>query len=532
MIGSPIASLRSLWRQLARASEIATILSASGFGWLVGALGLRACVSLRCRVVCSLRLQQCPHHVAMDRPLPERMRLVLERLGPTFVKAGQMLALRPDYLPLPYAEALRALHSHARPFGRREARALIEAELGAPVERLFAQFEPEPFAAASLSQVHRAQLPDGRTVAVKVQRPGIQDQIESDLTLLRFLATRLERRSRSALAFRPVDAVAELADYTRRELDFRREATTAERLRAVFADRDDVVIPAVVRDRTTARVLTTELIDGRPPAPAADLRAGGLDPRALIETGARAMFAQIFEHGLFHADPHPGNLLFLPGNRVCFLDFGMIGQLARRERRQMAFVLWALADGDFDGVADRLLRISTRRPGADPQRFRHAVADTVAAWYEQPSASFSMARLLLRYLGLGARSGIVFPRQLMLLARALVNLESTALLVDERFALREVTQQLMPDLRRALLGDVMSPAEAWTRHRFDYLDLLLELPDVLPDVLARLAGDHDQPTAQPRSTPHDRSRMVTAFALGAAAVAAFRLPLRRGSPRR
>ena len=180
--------------QLARAVEIATILSASGFGWLVQALGLRACVSPRCRLVCAFRPgTQCPHHLAADVPLPERLRLTLERLGPTFVKAGQMLALRPDYVPLEYAEALRGLHAHAAPFPAAEAAAIVEAELGAPPGVLYAEFDREPFAAASLAQVHRARLFDGRQVAVKVQRPGIRVQVERDLALLATLARRFER---------------------------------------------------------------------------------------------------------------------------------------------------------------------------------------------------------------------------------------------------------------------------------------------------------------------------------------------------
>jgi ubiquinone biosynthesis protein len=218
-------------------------------------VGFGACVSPRCRIVCALKPKdQCPHHVGINLPLPQRMRAVLERLGPTFVKVGQMLALRPDYIPLEYADALRSLHDAVPPFASVGAERMIAAELRRPLAALFDDFEREPFAAASLSQVHRATV-DGRAVAVKVQRPEIEVDVERDLALLAFLAGRLERRPQ-ALAFRPADAVAELAEYTRRELDFRLEARTAERVRVLFADDETIVVPAVDWERTSRRVLT------------------------------------------------------------------------------------------------------------------------------------------------------------------------------------------------------------------------------------------------------------------------------------
>jgi ubiquinone biosynthesis protein len=503
--------------QLARASEIATVLFASEFHWLVEAVGLDACVSPRCRFVCAFRPRsQCPHHVAMDVPLPERMRAVFERLGPTFVKAGQMLALRPDYVPLEYAEALRSLHDRVPSFPGEEAELIVEAELGAPLSRLFAEFEREPVAAASLSQVHRATLPDGQIVAVKVQRPGIAAQVEADLGLLAFLARRLERRRPEALAFRPSEAVAELAAYTRRELDFRLEARTAERVRALFAGDDQVVIPAVDWERTTGRVLTMEYVEGMRPAPAAELERAGLDPQAILQAGALAMFKQIFEYGLFHADPHPGNLLLLPGNRVALLDFGMFGRLSASERRRMAFLFWALVDGDYERVGDQLLRSSTLRPGADPDGFRSALAETVEEWFGGRAREYSIARLLLSELALGARFGIVFPRNLMLLARALVNIEATAMLVDPELTLAELARPFIPELRRSLFLDPRLAQEAWQRNRFEYLELALELPDLLPELAARLRDGHAQAAPAAAAPPlKQRSWLLLAGAFAA-----------------
>lgn len=404
--------------QVARASEIATVLWSSGFRWLVAALGLRGCVSVGCRLFFATQLRQCEHHVDMERPLPDRMRLVLERLGPTFVKVGQMVALRPDYVPLEYAQALRRLHDHVAPFPGREARRVVEEELGRPLDAVFAEFEEEPFAAASLSQVHRALLPDGRPVAVKVQRPGIAAQMQRDLELLAFLARRLERRRPQTLGFRPVAAVTELIETTRRELDFRLEARTGLRVRASFVGNEEIVIPWVDRERTTARVLTMELIEGTPPAPAAELRAAGLDPDHLLRVGAEAMVEQLFRIGLFHADPHPGNLLFLPGNRVCFLDFGMFGRLRPRERRRAGYMVWALASGDFDAVAEQLLAFAQLASGARPDEFREALEEVVGDWYAGAGAGAPVVQLLLRELALGARYGVIFPPELMLVAGA------------------------------------------------------------------------------------------------------------------
>ena len=267
-----------------------------------------------------------------------------------------------------------------------------------------------------------------------------------------------------------------------------------------------------------------EFVAGHRPAPADELEARGLDPQALLQAGARAMLEQVFEHGLFHADPHPGNLLLLPGNRICFLDFGLFGRLGIRERRRMAFVFWALVEGDYEAVGEQLLRVATLRPSADPAGFRAAAADLVEEWFGRPAGEFSIARLLLGQLALGAHHGIVFPRELMLLARALVNLEATATTIDPTLTLEQLTRPLLPELRQTLLLDPRALEQAWRRNRFDYLELALELPEALPELVARLRTGPRPLQPSPANPPARASLLAplsAAFAAGASTALAL-----------
>lgn len=326
----------------------------------------------------------------------------------------------------------------------------------------------------------------------------------------------MERRRGYRLSFRPTALVDELADYTRRELDFRREARAASTVARFFRPEDGVVVPAVHADLSTARVLTTELIIGIRPAPRAELQAAGLDADRLLEVGARAVLRQVFELGLFHADPHPGNLLLLAGDRVCFLDFGLSGRLERRERIRMALLLYALATRDFDVAADQLLHVAGRAPDADVRGFRAALAEVAEEWYDGSTESGSIARLLLQELALGGRYGIRFPRELMLLARALVHFEATAALVDPSLTFADLLRPLVPELRKMVTGQATDLGRLWSEHRLDYLALMLELPELLPHLRDALAGG-SAPNATPASSRATVRSLAAAAAVGAVA---------------
>ena len=493
---------------LGRSAEIVAVLAAAGSDWVATATGLRACSDLSCRIRCILGVGECPHRAAMEESLPVRLARVAERLGPTFVKAGQSLALRPDIIPARYALALSRLYEGAAPFEGERARQIVAKELGAPLGRLFADFATEPFAAASLSQVHRATLPDGTAVAVKVQRPGIERLVRDDLRLLAMLARIAERMRPVSGGLRPGEAVAEVAAALRRELDFQQEGRVTDAVRVSHANDPGVLIPTVHWSHTSRRVLTLDFIDGLAPGPPEGLRAAGLDPDLLLDIGSRAVFRQVFEHGLFHADPHPGNLRLLPGNRVCFLDFGMFGRVGPREQRRMALVLWALADGDGDGLARQLLRLGTQRPGADPGAFRAAVVEGLDQ-FGSGDGNQSMTGLLMGQLAAGGAHGIAFPRSLMLLARALVSLEGTAAIMAPGRDVSAMSRSLLPGLVDRLVPTPANLEQALSRNRLAYADLLLDLPDLV----AELGGQRSVVAPVPAPRP---GRMARAVALGAA----------------
>src|SRR3954454_2764265 len=293
-----------------------------------------------------------------DRPM--RLRMVCEDLGPTFVKLGQILSTRPDLLPEAYIAELSQLRDHVKPFAFAEVEAILAEEYGRPASEVFRLLEPEPLASASISQVHRATLRDGRAIALKIRRPGIDKTVQADLDILRNLAHLAERRMPWLAQYAPVELVKEVERTLKREVDLAVERRTMERCRGQFAREPFAHIPEVIREFSTSRVLAMELIGGVGVDDLDGLRRLGIDPADVAVRGAKILLRQIFRFGFFHADPHPGNLRVLPGGVIAPLDYGMFGRIDAATRERIVDLLMGLISEDTDRVLRSLEALEIR----------------------------------------------------------------------------------------------------------------------------------------------------------------------------
>ena len=296
-----------------------------------------------------------------------RLRMVCEDLGPTFVKLGQVLSTRPDLLPEAYTNELSCLRDDVRPFPFEEADAILAETYGRPTAQVFASLDPTPVASASISQVHKAVLLDGRTVALKVRRPGIEKLVQADLDILKNLAQLAERHLPTLLPYAPTALAREFERSLTRELDFNIERRTMERCQAQLANDPTAHVPFVVREFSTDRVIAMEFIGGVGVTDIEGLRRLNLDPAEVAVRGARILLKQIFRFGFFHADPHPGNLRVLANGVVVPLDYGMFGQLDGRTRERIADLLAGLLAQDTDRVIRSLDALEIRGEHVDPR---------------------------------------------------------------------------------------------------------------------------------------------------------------------
>jgi len=380
--------------------------------------------------------------------LPVRTRQALEALGPTFVKLGQILATRADLLPPEWIAELEQLHSRAPMLPFDALRPAVEAALGQPPETAFAGFDPEPLAAASIAQVHRATLHDGRAVVLKIRRPDIRPRMEADLRLIAQLAAVVETASAEARRFAPAAMMRQLAAAVLEELDFTNEGRNADRLRADFADDPRVVVPEIHWQWTSDALLVMDYVDGVPPRDGDMLRAAGIDPAAIAALGADIVLDMVLVNGRFHGDPHPGNLLCLRGDRIALLDLGMIGHVSPRRREEFIGFVQSLNMGDPSQLAD-VLAVWSAGSGVSHTQIQAAAERLIA---RHGGGRLVLSTMVTDFMALMREEGMTMPSDLLLIFKALVTIDGVLTGIEPDFDLSQAMRRSSLRIARARLS--------------------------------------------------------------------------------
>ena len=382
----------------------------------------------------------------------------LEKLGPTFIKLGQLLSSRADLLPTPYLEALSRLQDRVEPFSFEEVEKIVEAELGTRISRAFSSFEPEPLASASLGQVHRARMRDGRPVAVKVQRPGIREGIAEDLEALRDLASFMDRHSSLGDRYQLEKTVETFGRTLVAELDYRREAQNLIRLSQNLERFERIVVPLPVEGFTTERVLTMELVEGRKITDLDPLTALDIDGTALADELFRAYLHQVVIDGFFHADPHPGNVFLTDDGRVALLDLGMVGLIPPGMRDGLFRLLMAIGEGQGDEAAERALALGEKQTeDFDETGFRSRVSAIVGDLAQSRLADVQLGRVVIAVARAAGEAGVRIPTELTMLGKTLWSLDEIGKTLDPTFDPAASIRGQAADLLRRRMAEKLSP---------------------------------------------------------------------------
>ncbi len=415
-----------------RMTEILTVFASHGFADLVHRMQLS-------RLLPS-RVAEKPRY--QEQPLPERARRAFEELGPSFVKLGQLLASRPDLIPDGYIQEFLKLQDNVKGVPFKEIKIEIERELGGPLSTHFESFEEVPIAAASIGQVHYAVLKTGEKVAVKVQRPGIDKTITHDIAVLRSLAAVLERTVPESKTFNPTGLVEEFFKTILQETDFFIEANNIRRIRGNLIEMKKVAIPEVYTRLSTRKVLVMERFEGVRFSDREAIIAKGIQPLEIVETGSEAFFHMVMHDGVFHGDLHAGNLFVLDDGRIGLIDFGIVGRLSRRVRDSVITMFLAIIDEDYETLANEYLTLCQSTGRTQLGMLQKDLMDTISPYVGMSLGEINIGQILLRSTSIAVKHHLQVPRELMLLFKAILTIESLGKRLEPGFDILSVGHNL------------------------------------------------------------------------------------------
>jgi len=427
-----LLKLRSTYKNINRVRQIINVFLKYGFGHIIDQLRLHRYVSLKKRLK---TFGQWP--VVKGPTVPERLRMAFAELGPSFIKLAQLLSSRPDLITAPFANEFKKLQDKVPPFPSDEARKIIVEEIQLPIDKIFAKFQAEPGAAASIAQVHYGTLLDGRDVIIKVQMPDIREQIETDINILTTIAQLMDKHIPESRFFNPIGIVEEFSRTIRKELDFSEEAKNCLRFRKNFENSPHIYIPKIYSEFSTEKILTMERIDGVRIDDIPAIERMGLDRRELAKNGVDAYFKMVLEDGFFHADPHPGNIFAMSEGLIGFMDFGIVGRVTDEMKETMANTFLALINKDFDRLIDQYIELGLVPEEVDLIAFRKDFKSDLV-YFLEPLYGLALKEInFAEYMDivthLAMKHNMKIPSDLLLVNKAMLILESIGRELDPDF---------------------------------------------------------------------------------------------------
>ncbi|WP_321492878.1 AarF/UbiB family protein [uncultured Desulfobacter sp.] len=469
-----ISKVTRRYRHLVRYQQIISIVLKYGFGNIIDAM----------------KINHYLDKIIFSKPHPklsrnQRIRMVLEELGPTFIKMGQVLSSRPDLIPLDLTRELAALQDKVPSFAFEQVRHIIQDEFNQPIDEVFHTFEETPFASASIGQVHRAYLSPNEEVAVKIQRPGIQKIVEVDLEIIHYLAQVMEKNLEEIAIFRPVKIVEEFAQTLEKELDYTVEAANMEQMADQFARERLIHIPQVYRSHSTQRVLCMEFIRG---IKADDIKAidrAGLNRKKITRIGADFVMRQIFEFGFFHADPHPGNIFILKDQRICMIDFGMTGFVDLTTRELFIDLLQSLNSKNTQNTARLLCRLTEIDEPVNTTSLEKDISQFCTVFLYRKLEEINLNRMIHQFLEFCTRHGLRIPPDLFLMMKAFISIEGVARRLDPQF---DMLSHARPYVRAAALRKYSVPrlSREFADIARDTFSLLQTLPGDTSSIITQI----------------------------------------------